>query len=117
MCVCVCGCVCQALGIDVSHLLDDDDIDLDEPVRKSVPSIHIVACGVVLRGCVDPIRLLMSRYKQCAGDINALRKARSGPVVAGPGGVTDAALFSWLRNQDSSDRVVRYRIAHDMLLL
>ena len=132
VCACVCGCVCQALTIDVSYLLDDDDIDLDEPVRKKVPSIHIVACGVVLCECVDPIRLSMSRCKQCAGDINALRKARSGPVVAGPaadagqavwtskartGPAVDAAFFSWLRNQDSSDRVVRYRIAHDMLLL
>ena len=29
----------------------------------------------------------------------------------------DDELFCWLRHQDSSDRVVRYRIAHYMLLL
>ena len=132
VCACVCRCVCQALGIDVSHLLDDDDIDLDEPVRKKVPSIQIVACGVVLCECVGRIRLSMSRCKQCAGDINALRKARREPVDAVPaadGGLVvwnsdartglaaDAAFFAWLRCQDSFDRVVRYRIAHDILLL
>ncbi len=48
VCVHVCACVCQAHDLDINHLYDDDTLDLNEPVRKRVPSIHsCMWCRVV----------------------------------------------------------------------